>query len=125
MMTVQEESTTGELIRDALDEAKELVKLEVELAKAEVMQEVAAAKKAAIGFAIGAVFGVISLSLFAMALVLALGGTALLALGVAFGALFLCAVGAGYGWSVLPRKPLPKTRRRVEGDVRQLKEHLA
>ena len=125
MMTVQEESTTGQLIRDALDEAKELVKLEVELAKAEVMQEVAAAKKAAIGFAIGAVFGVISLSLFAMALVLALGGTALIALGIALGALFLCAVGAGYGWSVLPRKPLPKTRRRVEGDVRQLKEHLA
>lgn len=120
-----EEASTADLVREALGEAKELVKLEVELAKAEVADEIAGAKKAGIAFGIAAAFGVVTLCMLAVALVLALGGTAIAALGVAAGFLVVTGLGAGIGWTMLPKKPLVQTRHRLENDLKQLKEHLA
>lgn len=119
-----EEASTADLVREALDEAKELVRLEVELAKNEVSQEIAEAKMAAIGFAVGGAFVLLTLCLLAMALVLALGGTALIALMVAGAFLIVAGIGAFFGWSLLPKKPLAATRQRVTGDLKSLKEHL-
>ena len=120
-----EEASTVDLVREALDEAKELVRLEVELAKNEVSEEVAQAKTAGIAFGVGAAFGVLTLCLLAVALVLALGGTALVALACAAGAAVITGIGVFLGLSKLPKKPLAETRRRVEGDIKSLKEHLA
>lgn len=120
-----EEASTADLVREALDEAKELVKLEVELAKTEVTEEIAGAKKAGIAFGIAGAFGVLALCMLAVALVLALGGTAIAALGVAAGFLVVAGVGAGIGWTMIPKKPLGQTRHRLENDLKQLKEHLA
>lgn len=120
-----EEASTADLVREALDEAKELVRLEIEIAKNEVEKEIAQAKKAAVGFGVALAAGVLVLCLLAVALVLALGGTPLAALGVAGGLLVVGAIAAFAGYSVLPKKPLEVTRHRLKSDVTQLKEHIA
>ena len=120
-----EEASTADLVREALDEAKELVRIEIEIAKNEVEKEIAQAKKAAVGFGVALAAGVLVLCLLAVALVLALGGTALAALGVAGGLLVIGGIAAFAGYSVLPKKPLETTRNRLKSDVTQLKEHIA
>lgn len=120
-----EEHSTRELLEEAIGEAKELVKLEVQLAKTEAKQELAQVKRAAIGFGIALASTVLVLCLLAMALVLALGGTPLVALAVAGGFLAVSGAAAFIGYSMLPKEPFGKTRHRLETDVNQLKEHLA
>jgi uncharacterized membrane protein YqjE len=120
-----EEASTADLVREAMDEAKELVRLEVELAKEEVKEEIAHAKHAAISFGVALGAAVIVLCLLAMALVLALGGTAVAALLVALGFLVIGGVAAWIGYGMVPKSPLEKTRHRLENDVNQLKEHIA
>ena len=120
-----EETSTADLVREAMDEAKELVLLEVELAKEEVREELLQAKRAAIGFGVAAGASSVALCLLAVALVLALGGTALVALAVA-GSFFVVAAVAGFvAYGMLPKAPLEKTRSRLQNDVKQLKEHIA
>lgn len=120
-----EEASTSDLVREALDEAKELVRLEVELAKTEVTEELAEAKKAAVGFVVAGAFMVLALCLLSVALVLALGGTAVVALVVAGVFMVIAGIGAFAGYSMLPKKPLEQTRRRMKTDFQSLKEHLA
>lgn len=120
-----EEASTADLVREALDEAKELVRIEIEIAKNEVEKEIAQAKKAAVGFGVALAAGVLVLCLLAVALVLALGGTPLAAIGVA-GVLLVAGGAAAFtGYSLLPKKPLEQTRYRLKSDVAQLKEHVA
>jgi VIT1/CCC1 family predicted Fe2+/Mn2+ transporter len=119
-----EEASTADLVRDALDEAKELLSTEIEIAKSEVEQEIAQAKKAAIGIGIALTAGVIVLSLLAVALVLALGATATVALAVAALAFVVGATAALAGYAVMPRKPLLHTRDSLKSDTLELKEHL-
>ena len=83
------------------------------------------AKKAAIGFGVALAAGVLVLCLLAVALVIALGGTALAALGVAGGLLVIGGAAGFAGYSLLPKKPLQTTRHRLKSDVTQLKEHIA
>ena len=120
-----EQASTVDLVKEALDEAKELVRLEVEIAKDEVKQEVAQTKKAAIGFGVALAFALVVLSLLAVAIVLAVGGTAVAALAVAGVFLVLGGVAGYVGYTMIPKKPLDKTIGRVKRDVNQLKEHIA
>lgn len=120
-----EEASTADLVRAALDEAKELVRIEVALAKDEVKAEVNGVKRAAIFFAVATAGALVFLSMLGVALVFALGATAPAALGVAAGFLLITAVAAYVGWSTLPKKPLDRTRQRLQSDVNQLKEHIA
>ncbi|MBX3199177.1 MAG: phage holin family protein [Labilithrix sp.] len=120
-----EEASTADLVREALDEAKELVRVEIEIARSEVELELARAKRAAIGFGVALAAVVIVLSLLAVALVLFLGGTALAALGVAGALLVVGGVAAFVGYSTLPKRPLERTRHRIGRGVSQLKEHIA
>lgn len=120
-----EEASTGDLIREALDEAKELVKIEIALAKTEVEQEIQQAKRAAIGFGIAAGAAMVALSVLAVALVLALGGTALMALLVGGMLAVVAGVSGFLAYTMLPLKPLERTRRRLKTDLNQLKEHVA
>ncbi len=120
-----EEASTADLVREALDEAKELVRIEIEIAKSEVEKEIAQAKKAAVGFGVALAAGVLVLCLLAVALVLAIGGTAVAALIVAACLLVVGGLAAFAGYSMLPKKPLETTRHRLKSDVTQLKEHMA
>jgi hypothetical protein len=121
----EDDMSTADLVREALDETKELVRIEIEIAKSEFEQELGRAKKAAIGFGIALGASVLVLCLLAVALVLALGGTALVALAVAGGFFVAAGLGAFFGYSVLPKDPMKRTRRRLKTDVNQLKEHIA
>lgn len=120
-----DEASTAALVREALEEAKELVRLEIEMAKDEVEMELAWAKRAAIGFAVATVASVVTLSLLAMAFVLALGGSAFAALVLAGVLLVVGAVAGSIGYSMLPKTPLARTRRRLEREVGHLKERIA
>jgi len=123
--TVRDEASTGELVREAMDEAKELVRLEIELAKEEVRDELRKAQRAAIGLGVALASLVLVLCLLAVALVFAVGGTALAALLVALGFLAVGGLAALFGYGMLPKAPFEKTRHRLENDVNQLKEHIA
>lgn len=120
-----ENASTADLVREAMDEAKELVRLEVELAKEEVKEELKHVERAAIAFGIAVAASIIVMSLLAMALVLALGGTPLIALAVAGGFLAIGGLAGWLGYGMLPKSPLEKTRHRLQNDMNQLKEHIA
>jgi uncharacterized membrane protein YqjE len=120
-----EEASTADLVREALDEAKELIRVEIEIARSEVEMELARAKRAAIGFGVALVAGVLVLCMLAVAVVLAFGGTVLAAIVVA-GVMLVVAGAAAYtGYTLFPKKPLERTRDRLKSDVSQLKEHIA
>lgn len=120
-----EEASTVDLVREALDEAKELVRIEVAIAKDEVKKEVKQAKGAAVSFGVALAAALVMLSLLGVAVVLAFGGTVVAALLVAAAFLVLGGVAAGIGYSMLPKKPLDRTIANVKRDVNQLKEHIA
>lgn len=122
---LRDDASTAELLREALDEAKELARIEVELARADVKSEIVRSKRAAIGFGAALVAALMVLCLLGYALVMALGGTALVALVVAGCFLVVAGVAALIGYSLLPKKPLEATRSRLQLDVNQLKEHIA
>jgi hypothetical protein len=119
------EASTTDLVREALDEAKELVKIEVEIAKNEVKKEISETKTAAVSFGVALAATFVVLSLLAVALVLALGGSAVAALGVAGAFLVVAGAAAYLGYAKLPKKPLAQTRHNLRHDMNQLKEHIA
>ena len=119
-----EEASTSDLVREAMHGARELVRLEVELAKEEVKDELKQIQRAAITFGIAAGASLVTLCLLAVALVLALGGTALVALLAAAGFLAVAGVAGIVGRGMLPKAPLEKTRNRLQDDMDQLKEHI-
>lgn len=122
------EATTGALVREAFEEGKELVRLEVALAKEELESELEQAKRAAIGFGIALAASFVALALLGVALVFALGGTAIVALLVTAGYLVVAGGATAVGYKLLPKEPLAHTRRRLAADFvhfKDLKERLA
>ena len=120
-----EEASTADIVREAFEEAKELVRIEVALAKTEVVREISRAKRAAIALAIAVSFALVVLCMLAVAIVLALGGAPEVALGVAAIVLLVAIAAGAAGYSMLPKKPLEHTLGRLKADVTQLKEHIA
>ncbi len=119
------EKSTADLVREAVDEAKQLVRIEVELAKDEARKEVKSIEGAAAAFGVGAAALIDCLALLGVAIVLAVGGTAVAALIVAACFFVLSGIGAGVGYALIPKKPLEKTRERAATNLRQLEEHTA
>lgn len=120
-----EAPTTAELLKDVVAQTTSLVALEVQLAREELNAELQEMRRAAIAAGIAAGGAVIGVCMLAVALVLALGGTVVAALGVAGGFLVLGMIAGLIGWSMMPKKPLERTRQRLEGDIAQLRERLA
>lgn len=119
---ISQEPTT-DLLREAVDEARTLVRLEVALARDELRSELKAAKGAAIAGGVAIVAAVLSLATLIALVVVALGPIGGLIL---FGALVAVAAIAGLtAYRLAPKKPLEATRKRLEGDVDKLKEHMA
>ena len=117
------QKSTADLVKEAVDEAKQLVRIEAELAKEEVKKEAKQAEGAGIAFGVGLAFASVCLSLLGVAIVIAAGGTVVAALVVAGCALVLAGFAAGVGYMLVPKKPLEHTVQRAETDLRQLKEH--
>ena len=118
------EASAAQLVREAIDETRQLVKLEVELAKDEMRQELADAKKSAIMFGVAAVAALLAAAMMFVSLALAIfpGPIPALVIGVA---LIAAAAILGFvGFKKAPKKPLEKTRRRLETDVQVVKEGM-
>ena len=118
------EVSSTELVKEALDDARQLIRLEVELAKEEVRREVAATKNAGIAIGVGAAALIVGVSLLLVALALAIfpGPIPSLVIGVV---LVIGAAAAGFaGMKLLPKKPLGETRRRIETDIETVKERV-
>lgn len=122
---VLEDASTAQLVREAFEEGKELIKLEVELARDEALEELKQVKTAAIGFVVALAATTLMFAMLGVALVFALGATWVAALEVAAGFLVVSSVAGLVAYSKLPMKPLEKTRGRLKSDISQLKEHLA
>jgi hypothetical protein len=120
-----EDQPNGELIREALDEAGALAKLEVALAREEIRTEITRMRTGAValGFAGGTIVAGIAVVLsgvamtFQRAWLVALGLGAALILGGTATAL--------YGWRSLPKNPMNGTKERLESDIKQLRERVA
>lgn len=121
--TMQE--PTSQLVKEAIEETRVLVKLEVALAKNELKQEVSELKVSGIAFGIAAVAAMLMLSMACLTVVLALGAAwwvAFIGTGIW---LVVAVVMAIVGFGALPKEPLERTRKRLATDLKQLKERVA
>jgi hypothetical protein len=119
------EPPVTDLIREVLGDTRELVRIEVALARDDVRHEVAAAKTSAIALGSAAVASIAAFTLFMVAIVLALkvGWVGAVVVG---GILLAVAISLGFvGWSALPTKPLAQTKGRLQANVERLKERMA
>jgi hypothetical protein len=116
---------TAVLIREALDETRDLVRLEIALAREELKAEMAHAKLGGVSLGSAAAAAVSSFTMFMVAIALAFHRSWLAALIIG-GILLFMSVAMGFaGWVSLPKKPLAETRERIESDLKQLKERVA
>ena len=116
--------STSELVRQALDETRELIRLEMRLAQEELRDDVRKLKWGGVLVALAAAMFIVALAMFDLAVVLALGGTANVALIIAFVVLGEVAVLAFFGYRLLPKVPLERTRARLATDIHALKEQV-
>ena len=119
-----ESEPTTALVREALSDVREVVRLEVALARREFATELAGAKAAAIALGTASATALIALTLLLVAVVLALPVPWIAALALS-AVLLAVAIGLGVvGWRTLPKKPLQKTRNRIETDIAETKGRL-
>lgn len=116
--------STPELVRQTMEETKELVRIEVSLARCELRDDLMQLKTVAIVGSAALVVALVTLSTLVLTIVLALGGTVVAAL-IATGVLALASgVMAGIAYKQFPKVPLERTRARLRSDINQLKEHV-
>lgn len=120
-----EDEPTERLLREAFEGTRDLVRLEVALAREEARIELARAKTSAalLGAAAGA--AVAAITMFLVSIALASSMMWLTALIIAF--LLSCLVGAlGYaGYKALPTRPMARTKERIESEMAEFKERIA
>jgi uncharacterized membrane protein YqjE len=119
------EASTTELVREAIDEARELVRIEVALAKEEVRKEIEDAKRAAIFFGVAAVSALLAAAMICVAIALAIFPGPVPALVIGAILIVAAAVTAFVAWKKVPKAPLQDTRRRVETDAKVIREGVA
>jgi hypothetical protein len=118
---------TAELLSTLLRGSTELVKKEVDLAKAELRQDVKREVQMAAGLGVAGVFGLVALTLFFVAAAFALETTIpgwAAGLAVAGLALAISVVAGVLGWVRRVKKPLDKTERTLKEDVRWAKQRM-
>jgi uncharacterized membrane protein YqjE len=121
--TTSGEIGTVELVQRTMSDARELVRLEVALAKDELQTDLIEAKAAVIRAGIAVVLALSGLASLVVAFGLALGPIAALAL-----ALVLLAVAAALARAAfrrLPKKPLSSTLQRLRADESTIAGHLS
>lgn len=120
-----DQTSTVELAKLALAEAKELIELEIQLAKVEARAELKRVKSAAIAAGVAFTLVLLGLSALVTALILALGVAAIYALAVGGALLLLGGIASAYAYSSVPKAPLDQTRERLKDDIKRLREHTA
>lgn len=118
-------ASTGELVRYAIAEARQLVELEVELARRDARTELEQLKSAAVAFAVAAPAAILGVALVLVAFVLAMGAHWELALSIGGALLVAAGIALYVGTSAAPRKPFDRTRQRLETKLHELRERTA
>jgi uncharacterized membrane protein YqjE len=119
--------STKDLLGEILAEATTLVRKEVELARTELAADLKAEIQMAKALGVGAVLGLCGLNLALVTVVLVLAlvmpgwAAGLVVTGVVLAA---AAVVAAVGWGRRVRKPLERTRKHLEEDVKWMKERV-
>jgi uncharacterized membrane protein YqjE len=122
--SAMDEMSTLDLLQETIRDAKELVRVEVELAKEEAKQQLKDMKSAAIAFGVAAVLSLMALAMLLTAILLAIGPTPVVALIMTAVLLAGAVTVALLGRAKIPRSALGRTRARVERDVQELRAHL-
>lgn len=123
--STQQEHSTAELVREALEETRALVRLELALAREELRSELSRAKVGAVTLGAAAAAGVCALSLLLVSIAAAFAVEWLAALVLGGIMLALSAALAVGGWKSVPKQALPETRERIESDLKQIEERTA
>jgi hypothetical protein len=118
------EPTTG-LVSDAIDATRDLVRIEIALAREEFDRQAAMAKSAAVPLAagIGAAIAAATLLLVAVALALPTPWLAATIIGAVL--LVVAAALVAGAWRAFPKRPLAQTTGRIADDVTKVKERIA
>lgn len=121
-------ASTGELVGRLAQEAKELAKKEIDLAKSELRTELKSELKMAAGLAGAALAALVMFQLLLAALVLAFAETmpAWAAALVTAGIFLVLGLAAGaIGWRYRVRNPLSKTRKTLKEDAQWAQQRLS
>jgi len=121
---------TKDLVSEAARTVTALARKEVELAKAELRQDLRAEVRMASGLGVAGACALVALQLGLTAVVLALMQAGVMpgwaaALVVAAVVLAVGTVAGLWGWAKRVRKPLSRTRTSIEENVRWAKERMA
>ena len=114
----------SDLMRQALDDTRELVKLEVALARDEVRKDLLSVRTTAIAAGVAALCMILALSLLLVALALAIDIGAIAPLVIGLVLLVVAGSSAGIAYAAVPKKPVSETQKRIQTDVKLVKEHV-
>jgi hypothetical protein len=117
--------STAQLVREALDETRALVRAELALARDEVRREVAKAKVTAAAIGLSLVLLGLTVVMLSISFAIYTFPRALPALIFGLVLLGVALVAGLVGYAVRPRKPLAEAKERLQTDVRVLKESMA
>jgi hypothetical protein len=112
-----------DLVREAFDEARELTKIEVALAKEEAKRELWSVVASATLFAVAGSFALVGITMLLVSIGLAIGSW-IITLAIGIGCVVIAGALVPFGISRMPKKPMPETQRRLGVDVHDLKERI-
>ncbi|KYF56612.1 hypothetical protein BE08_12605 [Sorangium cellulosum] len=119
------ESGLVDLVRDAIKDTQELIKIEIALAKNETRHDLARLRNAAIALGVAFAAAILMLAMLLVAAALAMGGAAP-ALVIAGVLLVTAAIAGLVGYRAIPREPpLDATKEHAEAQANLLKEEIA
>jgi hypothetical protein len=112
------------LLRNAIEDTRTLVRLELAMAKMELRQELSSAKRASIGFAVATTLAIAGIALLLVTIALAFSPTWLPAFVVGGVTLAGSGIAGLLSYKAVPKKPLGEARQRATDEVHMLKEHM-
>lgn len=114
----------AQLLRTAVQDVRQLVELEVALARDEMSRELRDARAAGISLGTAGIVAIVGVTMFVVALALAFSsaGTASLVIGGIL--LGIAGAAGGVGILIAPKKPLGITRDRLRADVRAVRQKV-
>ncbi len=116
----------AELLREALGEtSRDLVRIEVALAREELRSAFAVAKISVFAIASAAAVALVAIAMFMVAVVLALNVGWVGALVVGGILLLIAGVLGLIGWKTMPKELMGETKGRLQAEVKQLRERIA
>ncbi len=116
------DASTADLVKQAVEEGRELLKLEVALAKREVESELTRLRSVAIAWAVAAWGLSVGSAMALYAVAVASGAEIAVAVAAAIALFAVAVVGGLMGYRTMPAKLLDRTRDRLGADLRDLRD---